>query len=191
MVAYNTRKKSKAVIIPLFIVKVMGILNVHGEIDKTLIDVALFQPQLTATTCRTSGVQTFSWQRLNFAVDLLPTFKMWLLVLVTLLSLPIVSCNNHDYTKQGLKPRPTPARPIIINTWGSHEFELANRKGNIICLKLRKRDSASDALNGGRMFSLISGLSACEVLQCDGTVGFGGSPDETGESTLDAMVMDS
>ena len=26
--------------------------------------------------------------------------------------------------------------------------------------------------------------------QCDGTVGFGGSPDSNGETTLDAMIMD-
>ena len=41
------------------------------------------------------------------------------------------------------------------------------------------------------MYALVSGLSACEALQCDGTVGFGGSPDENGESTLDALLLDS
>lgn len=30
----------------------------------------------------------------------------------------------------------------------------------------------------------------CEQEQCDGSVGFGGSPDESGETTLDAMVID-
>lgn len=34
------------------------------------------------------------------------------------------------------------------------------------------------------------GCSVCERLQCDGTVGYGGSPDENGETTLDAMIMD-
>lgn len=34
------------------------------------------------------------------------------------------------------------------------------------------------------------GCSVCEVEQCDGTVGYGGSPDESGETTLDAMIMD-
>lgn len=34
------------------------------------------------------------------------------------------------------------------------------------------------------------GAAACEELQCDYTVGFGGSPDENGETTLDAMIMD-
>lgn len=27
-------------------------------------------------------------------------------------------------------------------------------------------------------------------MQCDGTVGYGGSPDENGETYLDAMIMD-
>jgi N4-(beta-N-acetylglucosaminyl)-L-asparaginase len=30
----------------------------------------------------------------------------------------------------------------------------------------------------------------CQTLQCDTTVGYGGSPDENGETTLDALVMD-
>ena len=32
--------------------------------------------------------------------------------------------------------------------------------------------------------------SLCEAMQCRGTVGFGGSPDENGETTLDALIMD-
>ena len=38
--------------------------------------------------------------------------------------------------------------------------------------------------------AVVAGCSACERHQCDGTVGYGGSPDENGETTLDAMVMD-
>jgi len=30
----------------------------------------------------------------------------------------------------------------------------------------------------------------CEEQQCRKTVGFGGSPDESGETTLDALIMD-
>lgn len=33
------------------------------------------------------------------------------------------------------------------------------------------------------------GCARCEAEQCDGSVGFGGSPDERGETTLDAMIM--
>lgn len=38
--------------------------------------------------------------------------------------------------------------------------------------------------------AIEAGCSVCENEQCDGTVGFGGSPDEDGETTLDALLMD-
>lgn len=37
---------------------------------------------------------------------------------------------------------------------------------------------------------VVKGCAMCEKEQCGGTVGFGGSPDEVGETTLDAMIMD-
>lgn len=37
---------------------------------------------------------------------------------------------------------------------------------------------------------MVEGCAVCEREQCDGTVGFGGSPNEVGETTLDAMLMD-
>ena len=37
--------------------------------------------------------------------------------------------------------------------------------------------------------AVVEGCTRCEKDQCDGTVGFGGSPDENGETTLDALVM--
>jgi len=36
----------------------------------------------------------------------------------------------------------------------------------------------------------VTGCSACERLQCDHTVGYGGSPDESGETTLESLIMD-
>ncbi|KAL8535323.1 hypothetical protein ACS0TY_011099 [Phlomoides rotata] len=39
------------------------------------------------------------------------------------------------------------------------------------------------------MDAVVEGCSACEELRCDGTVGPGGSPDENGETTIDAMIM--
>ncbi len=36
----------------------------------------------------------------------------------------------------------------------------------------------------------VQGCARCEADQCDLTVGFGGSPDEDGETTLDALIMD-
>lgn len=66
--------------------------------------------------------------------------------------------------------------PVVITTW---EFFNATQK-------------AWEVLNaGGTAFDAIEqGCSVCEREQCDGTVGFGGSPDENGETTLDAMMMD-
>lgn len=44
---------------------------------------------------------------------------------------------------------------------------------------------------GGKVLDAIEeGASVCEEMQCDGTVGYGGSPDESGETTLDALLMD-
>lgn len=44
---------------------------------------------------------------------------------------------------------------------------------------------------GGEALDAIElGASVCEKQQCDGTVGYGGSPDENGETTLDALIMD-
>lgn len=37
---------------------------------------------------------------------------------------------------------------------------------------------------------MVEGLSECENRQCDRTVGFGGSPDENGETTLDSLLID-
>lgn len=35
-----------------------------------------------------------------------------------------------------------------------------------------------------------AGCSECEMERCDGSVGWGSDPDEAGETTLDAMIMD-
>ncbi|XP_037941395.1 putative N(4)-(beta-N-acetylglucosaminyl)-L-asparaginase GD10667 [Teleopsis dalmanni] len=66
--------------------------------------------------------------------------------------------------------------PLVINTWAFEEANIA----------------AWEALqNTGRPIdAVIAGCGKCEELQCHGTVGYGGSPDENGETTLDAMLMD-
>lgn len=43
---------------------------------------------------------------------------------------------------------------------------------------------------GDSIQAVVEGCTVCEVEQCDGSVGYGGSPDESGETTLDAMIMD-
>uniref|UniRef100_A0A0B6ZRH8 N(4)-(beta-N-acetylglucosaminyl)-L-asparaginase n=1 Tax=Arion vulgaris TaxID=1028688 RepID=A0A0B6ZRH8_9EUPU len=66
--------------------------------------------------------------------------------------------------------------PIVINTWS---FTNATAEAWNV---LQKGGSAED--------SLVVGCSTCEEMQCDGSVGFGSNPDESGETTLDAMIMD-
>ncbi|XP_054721661.1 N(4)-(Beta-N-acetylglucosaminyl)-L-asparaginase-like isoform X2 [Uloborus diversus] len=67
--------------------------------------------------------------------------------------------------------------PLVINTW---KFTNAAAKAWDVISK--QGGSALDAVE--------EGCSQCEREQCDFTVGFGGSPDESGETTLDAMIMD-
>ncbi|GAB1604679.1 N(4)-(Beta-N-acetylglucosaminyl)-L-asparaginase-like [Argonauta hians] len=68
--------------------------------------------------------------------------------------------------------------PIVINTW---PFVSANSKAwHVINSKGR---TAVDAVE--------LGCSMCDLYrQCGPSVGYGGSPDENGETTLDAMIMD-
>ncbi|XP_004473246.2 N(4)-(beta-N-acetylglucosaminyl)-L-asparaginase isoform X1 [Dasypus novemcinctus] len=66
--------------------------------------------------------------------------------------------------------------PLVLNTWPFRDATEAAWK------TLASGGSAVDAVENG--------CAVCEREQCDGTVGFGGSPDELGETTLDAMIMD-
>lgn len=66
--------------------------------------------------------------------------------------------------------------PLVINTW---PFVKATEKAWQV---LEKTDDP--------VTSVEQGCSMCEELRCDGTVGWGGSPDENGETTLDALIMD-
>ncbi|XP_046504316.1 N(4)-(beta-N-acetylglucosaminyl)-L-asparaginase [Equus quagga] len=66
--------------------------------------------------------------------------------------------------------------PLVLNTW---PFQNATEAawGTLVA-------------GGSALDAVESGCAACEREQCDNTVGFGGSPDESGETTLDAMIMD-
>lgn len=66
--------------------------------------------------------------------------------------------------------------PVVITTWN---FSNATAKAWDV---LKANGSAFDAIE--------QGCTVCEEQQCDHTVGYGGSPDENGETTLDAMMMD-
>ncbi|KAI0477458.1 asparaginase [Xylariaceae sp. FL0804] len=74
----------------------------------------------------------------------------------------------------------TPGLPLVVNTWGG-PFVAATDAAYLTLRDDRAR-SALDAVEAG--------CSTCEANRCDGTVGYGGSPDEACETTLDAMVMD-
>ncbi|KAH9124898.1 hypothetical protein AeMF1_004396 [Aphanomyces euteiches] len=74
-------------------------------------------------------------------------------------------------------PRFTVPSQVVINTW---PFTNATNEAFHILSTTGK--SALDAIEGG--------CNICEIQQCDFTVGYGGSPDATGETTLDAMIMD-
>ncbi|POM58259.1 N(4)-(Beta-N-acetylglucosaminyl)-L-asparaginase [Phytophthora palmivora] len=68
---------------------------------------------------------------------------------------------------------------VVINTW---PFVNATRAG---FQALNRPGSRSQALD-----AITRGCNRCEVDQCDFTVGYGGSPDSNGETTLDAMILD-
>ncbi|KAK4466071.1 putative isoaspartyl peptidase/L-asparaginase 3 [Cladorrhinum samala] len=72
-----------------------------------------------------------------------------------------------------------PLLPLVINTWGG-PFTAATDAAYLALSNLK-----SSALSAVQF-----GCATCENNRCDGTVGFGGSPDENCETTLDAMLMD-
>ncbi|XP_056626311.1 N(4)-(beta-N-acetylglucosaminyl)-L-asparaginase [Triplophysa dalaica] len=74
-----------------------------------------------------------------------------------------------------LLPLTQSSLPLVINTW---QFEDAT---SAAWSALQKGGSVVDAVERG--------CAQCELEQCDGSVGFGDHPDERGETTLDAMIM--
>ena len=68
-----------------------------------------------------------------------------------------------------------PALPVVINTWFANSCQLAY---NMALVGYTALDS------------IEVGCTLCEDLQCDGTVGYGGSVDSIGDVSLDALIMD-
>ncbi|CAG5080676.1 Oidioi.mRNA.OKI2018_I69.PAR.g9681.t1.cds [Oikopleura dioica] len=88
----------------------------------------------------------------------------------------LVLARKSDNADSSPSPPESPILPAVITTWGyvtatSEAFEV-----------MRVGGSAVDAIT--------TGTASCERDRCRGTVGCGGSPDENGETTLDAMIMD-
>lgn len=103
--------------------------------------------------------------------------------------------------------------PIVINTW---PFTSATTKGKLSWICMIFRDpfflititvsqkthvltvylsflSAWNVIRSadrGAIDAVVEGCAVCEVEQCDGTVGYGGSPDENSDVALDALVID-
>lgn len=98
---------------------------------------------------------------------MMPTMSFKLNALLLLLSSALLVSSNGS---RRLQP------PIVINTWN---FTQANA-----------RAWAELAAHGSALDAVEMGCGQCEIQRCDGTVGWGGSPSESGETTLDAMIMD-
>lgn len=75
----------------------------------------------------------------------------------------------------------SPGLPMVINTWGG-PFTAATDAAFLALTGTTSNTAAIDAVQ--------IGCSTCERNQCDGSVGYGGSPDENCETTLDALIMD-
>ena len=67
--------------------------------------------------------------------------------------------------------------PFVVNTWPF--TGAANAASQVLAMK-----------NGKSVDAVEQGVNWCEMHQCDGTVGFGGSPAEDGSVFLDAMIID-
>ncbi|KRX25818.1 putative N(4)-(Beta-N-acetylglucosaminyl)-L-asparaginase, partial [Trichinella nelsoni] len=67
---------------------------------------------------------------------------------------------------------------LIITTWATSGF-----------IQATEAAWHQIQLNGDTLEAVLVGCSVCQELQCDGTVGYGGSPNEFGETTLDALVI--
>ncbi|KAK7503830.1 hypothetical protein BaRGS_00004953 [Batillaria attramentaria] len=66
--------------------------------------------------------------------------------------------------------------PLVINTW---PFTNATAEA---WETIEQRNSTP-------VDAVVAGCRVCQTERCDGSVGYGGSPDEQGETTLDAMIM--
>ena len=106
-----------------------------------------------------------------------PTHTPHLLFTLThlLLTLPTVAANPPPNNTN-------PSLPFVINTWAGPFTAATDAAYHHLTTNPPTTTSALDAVEAG--------CRTCEQNQCDGTVGFGGSPDESCETTLDAMIMD-
>ncbi|KAI1293756.1 putative N(4)-(Beta-N-acetylglucosaminyl)-L-asparaginase [Halotydeus destructor] len=67
--------------------------------------------------------------------------------------------------------------PLVINTWNF--TNACDSAWKVVAIK-----------NGSALDGIEMGIRRCEIDQCHGSVGWGNKPSESGETTLDAMIMD-
>jgi len=80
-------------------------------------------------------------------------------------------------SSQPESPKAQAKLPLVINTWP------------FVDATLKAWEVIYEWGNGTPVDAVESGCNICEMQQCGESVGFGGSPDESGETTLDAMIM--
>eukprot|EP00004_Rigifila_ramosa_P017133 TRINITY_DN4135_c0_g1_i2.p2 TRINITY_DN4135_c0_g1~~TRINITY_DN4135_c0_g1_i2.p2 ORF type:complete len:351 (+),score=56.40 TRINITY_DN4135_c0_g1_i2:3-1055(+) len=68
--------------------------------------------------------------------------------------------------------------PVILGTW---------ERNHVLATEAAWQELAS---GGSLIDAIVTGLRTCQDLQCDYTVGWGGSQSELGETYLDAMIFD-
>jgi len=76
---------------------------------------------------------------------------------------------------------------VYMNDYTNKEIDIC-----FVCVCVCVCATAWHVLSHGEtaVNAVLAGGTNCEYERCDGTVGYGGSPDEHGETALDAMIMD-
>jgi len=101
--------------------------------------------------------------------------------LIPSVSATVVSSSNHAVNDD--PPPVFPTWPFVVHTWPWKQAAEAAWKA--LNEPVDPSSNTKPALD-----AIVAGCTVCEEQQCGGTVGFGGSPDENGETTLDAMIID-
>jgi isoaspartyl peptidase/L-asparaginase-like protein (Ntn-hydrolase superfamily) len=122
-----------------------------------------------APSAKAAGGATAWWRQ--------PRGVAFIVVVVTALSIGLgvgLGVGAEGGAGGGSTPTMQPL-PVVVSTWFAPAVQTAYDL-------LAQGYTALDAAE--------LGCTYCEDARCDGTVGWGGSPDTNGETTLDAMIMD-
>ncbi|KAK8138311.1 hypothetical protein PG984_001691 [Apiospora sp. TS-2023a] len=104
---------------------------------------------------------------------------------------PLSSSSSAVFSSRAVTAitHPSPGFPMVINTWGG-PFTVATDAAYETLVAAAASSSSNKTGKAAALDAVQRGCAACEAAQCDGSVGFGGSPDEECETTLDALLMD-